>query len=68
MSWRVKVAHSEFENAYEVLLYFKKKKHKLSDTFTYECEDTKVEAWQKALRAGTELERSIIEAIIEDDN
>ena len=68
MSWRVKVAHSEFENAYEVLLYFKKKKHKLSDTFTYDCESTKIEAWTEALRAGTELERDIIEVIIEDVN
>lgn len=68
MTWRVKVSHSEFENSYEVWLCFKKKKHKLSDTFAYECEDTKVEAWTKALKAGTELEKSIIEAIIEDDN
>ena len=67
MSWRVRVTHAEFENAYEVWLCFSKKKHRLSDTFSYECEKTKIDAWNNALRVGTELERSIVNAFIEDD-
>jgi len=67
VSWKVKVEHAEFDNSYEVWLYFKKTKHKMSDTFPYQCKKTQTEAWKNALEMGTQLERSIVNAFIEDD-
>jgi hypothetical protein len=67
VTWKVRVKHSEFENSYEIWLCFKGEKYKVSDAFAYECEDTKVQAWTKALKSGTTLERNLIEMIVEND-
>jgi hypothetical protein len=67
MSWKVRVNHSELENCYEIWLCFKGKRYKLDQTFAYECEDTKAQAWTKALESGTTLERNLIEMIMEND-